>query len=153
MIGGFAVNVRITHIHRLTNDIDMVSRDQAKFVELLVAEATAPIATSSSLIALKAVAIARRPHGRTPEKIGSDIHDLVRLVHGCDFDIVASAIAGGGSELSGWVKATSMKHFSPDRDLRYTFARVRRLARSVDAEALTEDDLAVVADLSRALPS
>ena len=222
VIGGFAVNVRITHVHRLTNDIDTVSRDQAKFVELLVAapnadrleasrlqiehggttvlvdvmadtagiplpaeagerafalarrmaiatseptdlvvveggefvaKTTVPIATSSSLIALKAVAIARRPQGGTPEKIGSDIHDLVRLVHSCDFDLDTKSIAGGGSELSRWVKATLMKHFSPDRDLRYTFARLRRLARSIDAEALTEEDLAVVADFGRALPS
>ncbi|WP_323671665.1 nucleotidyl transferase AbiEii/AbiGii toxin family protein [Candidatus Poriferisodalis multihospitum] len=222
VIGGFAVNVRITHVHRLTNDIDTVSRDQTKLVELLVAapnanqlsaarlqlkheaatvfvdvmadtagmplpteaaerafalarrlamatseptdlvivesgeivvETTVPMATSSSLIALKAVAIARRPQGGTPEKIGSDIHDLVRLVHGCDFDIVANSIAGGGSELCQWVKATLMKNFSPDQDLRYTFARLRRLARSIDAEALTEEDLAVVADLARALPS
>ena len=38
VVGGFAVNVRITHIHRLTNDIDTVSRDQTKLVEVLVAE-------------------------------------------------------------------------------------------------------------------
>lgn len=222
VIGAFAVNVRIAHVHRLTNDIDTVSRDQAKLVELLaaapdtdrleasrlqlehdgttvlvdvmadtagtplpaeagerafalarrmamttseptdlvvveggeiVAKTTAPMATSASLIALKAVAIARRPHGGTPVKIGSDIHDLVRLVHSCDFDLVAKSIAGGGSELSRWVKATLVKHFSPDQDLRYTFTRLRRLARSIDAEALTEEDLAIVADLGRALPS
>lgn len=222
VIGGFAVNVRITHVHRLTNDIDTVSRDQTKLVELLVAapnsdrltaarlrlehegttvfvdvmadtagtplpadagerafalarrmamatsepmdlvvvegseivaKTTASVATSSSLIALKAVAIARRPQGGTPEKIGSDIHDLVRLVHSCDFDLVTKSIAGGGSELCQWVKATLVKHFSPDQDLRYTFARLRRLARSIDAEALTEDDLAAVADLGRALSS
>ena len=165
MVGGFAVNVRIAHVHRLTNDIDAVSRDQTKLVEILVAapnadrlaaaklqlehdgtsvivdvmadtsemplpteaserafalarrmalaisepidlvvvedsdiiaKATAPMATTSSLIALKAVAIARRPHGGSPEKIGSDIHDLVRLVHSCDFDVVAESIARGG---------------------------------------------------------
>lgn len=221
VIGGFAVNVRITHVHRLTNDIDAVSRDQTKLVEVLVAapnadrltaarlqlqhdgmtvfvdvmadtvgislpveaserafalarrmamatseptdlvvvegsevvaKTTAPMATPASLIALKAVAIARRPQGGRPEKIGSDIHDLVRLVHSCDFDIVAESIAGSGRELCSWVKATLVKHFSPGEDLRYTFARLRRLARSIDADALTEDDLAVVADLGRALP-
>ena len=220
VVGGFAVNVRITRLHRLTNDIDTVSRDQTKLVEILVAawnaarlapaklqleqegtsvvidvmadtsdmplppetserafalarrlamatseptdlvvvedgdivaQATAPMATTSSLIALKAVAIARRPQGGSPEKIGSDIHDLVRLVHSCNFDVVAESIAGGGQELCSWVKATLVKHFSPEHDLRYTFARLRRLARSVDAEALTEGDLAVVADLGHAL--
>lgn len=38
LIGGFAVNVRIERVHRLTNDIDTVARDQAQLVELLVAE-------------------------------------------------------------------------------------------------------------------
>ena len=38
VVGGFAVNVRITHIHRLTNDIDTVSRDQTALIEILVAE-------------------------------------------------------------------------------------------------------------------
>ena len=38
VVGGFAVNVRISHIHRLTNDIDTVSRSQTKLVEMLVAE-------------------------------------------------------------------------------------------------------------------
>ena len=170
--GGFAVNVRITHIHRLTNDIDTVSRDQTKLVELLVAKpdadrlatarlqleqdgtavvvdvmadtsdtplpaeaserafalarrmalatseptelvaiededvvakATAPIATTSSLIALKAVAIARRARGDSPQKVSSDIHDLVRLVQSSDFDPVVDAIATAEHELRGWV--------------------------------------------------
>ena len=35
VIGGFAVNMRITHVHRLTNDLDTVSRDQASLVEIL----------------------------------------------------------------------------------------------------------------------
>ena len=38
VIGGFAVNMRITHVHRLTNDLDTVSRDQTSLVEILVAE-------------------------------------------------------------------------------------------------------------------
>ena len=220
VVGGFAVNVRITRIHRLTNDIDTVSRDQTKLVEVLVAEpdadrlatarlqleqdgttvvvdimadtsdtqlpaeaserafalarrmalatsestelvavedgdvvakATAPIATSSSLIALKAVAIARRAQGDSPPKVGSDIHDLVRLVHSCGFDAVVDSLATAGDELRNWVGATLVKYFSPEQDLRYTFARLRRLARSTDAEALTEDDLAIVAELGHVL--
>ena len=222
VVGGFAVNVRITHIHRLTNDIDTVSRDQTKLVELLVAEpdadrlatarlqleqdgttvvvdvmadtsdaplpaeasgrafalarrmalatseptelvaveggdvvakATAPIATTSSLIALKAVAIARRARGDSPEKVGSDIHDLVRLVQSSDFDAVADSIATAGDELRNWVGATLVKYFSPEQDLRYTFARLRRLARSTDANALDEEDLAIVAELGHELLS
>ena len=222
VVGGFAVSVRITHIHRLTNDIDTVSRDQTKLVEVLVAKpdadrlatarlqleqdgttvvvgvmadtsdtplpaeaserafalarrmalatseptelvaiedgdvvakATAPIATSSSLIALKTVAIARRAQGDSPQKVGSDIHDLVRLVHSRDFDAVADSLATAGDELLIWVGATLVKYFSPEQDLRYTFARLRRLARSTDAKTLSEDDLAIVAELGHELLS
>ena len=45
----------------------------------VVATARAPIATASSLLALKTVAIPRRSGSNSP-KVGSDIHDLVRLV-------------------------------------------------------------------------
>lgn len=38
LIGGFAVNVRIAQVHRLTNDIDTVSQDQPALVEILLAE-------------------------------------------------------------------------------------------------------------------
>ena len=220
VVGGFAVNVRITHVHRLTNDLDTVSRDQTSLVEILVAEpdadrldtaklqldqdgttvvidvmadtagvplpteaserafalarrmalatsewtelkvvgdggilveASAPIATVPALVALKAVAIPRRSRSNSPQKVGSDVHDLVRLVQGCDFDAVDQAIATAGDELRSWVGDTLVKWFSPEADLRYTYARLRRLARSTDAEALTEDDLAIVADLGRVL--
>ncbi len=220
VVGGFAVNVRITHVHRLTNDLDTVSRDQTSLVEILVAEpgadrldtaklqldqdgttvlidvmddtadvplptepgdrafalarrmalatsestelqvveegdvvgeATASIATVPALIALKAVAIPRRSAGNSPQKVGSDIHDLVRLVDGCDFDAVRDEIASAGDELREWVGDTLVKWFSSEQDLRYTHARLRRLASSPDADALTEDDLAIVADLGRVL--
>ena len=117
----------------------------------VVAKATAPIATTSSLIALKAVAIARRAGGDSPEKVGSDVHDLVRLVQSSDFDAVIDSIATAGDELRDWVGATLVKYFSPEQDLRHTFARLRRLARSTDADSLTEDDLASVAELGHVL--
>ena len=117
----------------------------------VVEEASAPIATVAALIALKAVAIPRRSGGNSPQKVGSDIHDLVRLVQGCDFDAVDQAIASAGDELRGWTGDTLVKWFSPDQDLRYTHARLRRLASSPDADALAEDDLAIVADLGRVL--
>ena len=220
VVGGFAVYVRITDVHRVTNDLDTVSRNQPSLVEILVAEpdadrlaaaklqlnqdgaavvidvmadtadtplptepgerafalarrmalatsestelivvegkavvarTSAPIATTSSLIALKSVAIPHRSHSNHPEKVGSDIHDLVRLVQSCDFDDTGDSITGAGAELSNWVGTTLIKWFSPDQDLRYTFARLRRLTRSPDAEALTEDDLAIVADFGHAL--
>ena len=220
VVGGFAVNIRINHVHRLTNDLDTVSRDQTSLVEVLVteldaerlnaaklqfdqdgtnvvidvmadtahvpspiepgerafelarhmalatsewtelqvvegrdiiAEASAPIATGPALIVLKTVAIPRRSLGNSPEKVGSDIHDLVRLVQGCDFDAVEHAISEAGDELREWVGKTLVKWFSPGLDLRYTYARLRRLARSTDAEVLTEDDLATVAELGLVL--
>ena len=86
----------------------------------VVAKATAPIATTSSLIALKAVAIARRARGDSPQKVRSDVHDLVRLVQSSDFDAVVDSIAAAGDELRGWVGATLVKYFSPEQDLRYT---------------------------------
>jgi hypothetical protein len=220
VVGGFAVNVRITHVHRLTNDLDTVSRDQTSLVEVLVAqlaadrldaaklqidqdgttvvidvmadsanvslptepgerafalarrmalatsewtglqvvedrdtiaEVSAPIASVPALIALKTVAIPRRSRGNSPEKVGSDIHDLVRLVQSCDFDAVYHAISETGEELCEWVGNTLVQWFSPAQDLRYTYARLRRMARSTDAEALTEDDLAIVAELGHVL--
>ena len=221
LIGGFAVNVRIAQVHRLTNDIDTVSRDQAALVEILLAEpdaeglgaaklrftqgdlpvdidvmgdmagvplageqseqaftlarrmalatsetldlrvvdgneqplaeATTPVATVASLVALKAVAIPRRAASNNPQKVGSDIHDLVRLVQGCDFGVVAEAMSVAGDDLRSWVSATSIKWFSPEHDLRYTFARMTRLASSADAAGLAEVDLTVVADLGHVL--
>ena len=220
VVGGFAVYVRITDVHRVTNDLDTVSRNQPSLVEILVAEpdadrlaaaklqlnqggaavivdvmadtadeplpaepgerafalarrmalatsestelvvvedeavvakTSAPITTASSLIALKAVAIPHRSQSNHPEKVGSDIHDLVRLVQGCDFDKTVASITGASAELRDWVGTTLVKWFSPDQDLRYTFARLRQLARSPDAQALIEGDLAIVAELGHAL--
>lgn len=222
VVGGFAVYVRITDVHRVTHDLDTVSRNQPALVEILVAEpgadrlataklqlnqggavvvvdvmaATAdeplptepgerafalarrmalatsestellvvengevvaktgaPIATAPSLIALKAVAIPHRSQSSHPEKVGSDIHDLVRLVQSCDFDETVASISGASVELRDWVGTTLVKWFSPDGDLGYTFARLRRLTSSPDAEALIEGDLAIVAELGYELLS
>ncbi len=220
VVGGFAVYVRIKDVHRITNDLDTVTRNQPSLVELLVTEpdidrlaaaklqlnqdgaavvvdvmddtsdtplptepgerafalarrmalatseetelvvvedeavvarTSAPVATASSLIALKAVAIPHRSQSNRPAKVGSDIHDLVRLVQSCDFDEIIDSISGASAELRGWVGTTLVKGFSPDQDLGYTFARLRQLARSPDAAALIEDDLAIVAELGHAL--
>ena len=220
VVGGFAVYVRITDVHRITNDLDTVSRNQPSLVEILVAEpdadrlaaaklqlnqdgaavvvdvmddtsdtplptepgerafalarrmalatsestelivvedeavvarTKAPIATAPSLIALKAVAIPRRAQGNHRVKIGSDIHDLIRLVQSCDFDETIDSITEASAELRDWVGRTLVKWFSPDQDLGHTFARLRQLTRSPDAEALTEDDLAIIAELGQML--
>lgn len=56
-----------------------------------------------------------------------------------------------GDELAASVGSTLVKWFSPDHDLRYTLARLRRLSRSPDTDALTGADLEVVALLGRML--
>lgn len=38
VVGGFAVYVRITDVHRVTNDLDTVSHNQPSLIEILVAE-------------------------------------------------------------------------------------------------------------------
>ena len=38
VVGGFAVNIRISEVHRFTNDLDTVSRSQAKLVDALAAQ-------------------------------------------------------------------------------------------------------------------
>ena len=220
VVGGFAVNVRLTHVHRLTNDLDTISRSQTELVDILadthgaerlaaaklrvdrhgtpinidvmadtsdtalptepserafalarrvalatarqpelvvmedaqpVAEATAPVATTASLIALKTVAIPRRASSASPAKVGSDIHDLVRLVEHSDIDATADEIAAHSEALRDWVGNTLVKWFSPEHDLRYTHARLRRLDKSPDAQLLTEDDYAPVAQLGYAI--
>lgn len=220
LVGGFAVNVRVARLHRLTNDIDTVAQDQTQFVELLVAEpdadrldhaklrftagdlpvdidvmgdtlgeplpaepgdrafalarravlpgstvielvvmdgtaevatATVPVASTAGLIMLKAVAIPRRSASNNPQKVGSDIHDLIRLVALQDLEALAESIAGAGDELAAYVGSTLVKWFSPDHDLRYTLARLRRLSRSPDTDSLAEADLEVVALLGRLL--
>ena len=70
--------------------------------EAVVARTSAPIATSSSLIALKAVAMPHRSQSSHPAKVGSDIHDLIRLVQGCDFDETVASITGASAELRNW---------------------------------------------------
>lgn len=214
LVGGFAVNVRIERVHRLTNDIDTIARDQTQLVELLVAEpdadrldtaklrftagdlpvdidvmadteglplpvelgerifalarravlprarltelvvidgrarvaqARVPVASIAGLVLLKTVAIPRRSASNNPQKVGSDIHDLARLVDGQDLAALAAEIRATGEDLSSWIGSTLVKWFSPDHDLRYTYARLRRLSRSADTDGLTEADLEVVA--------
>lgn len=220
VVGGFAVYVRIANVHRITNDLDTVSRNQHLLVEILVAEpnadrlataklqlnqdgavvvvdvmddasdtplptesgarafaharrmalatcesidlivlkdeaiigrANVPVATTPSLIALKAIAIPHRAQSNRPEKVGSDIHDLTRLVQNCNFDDTINSITSASAELRDWVGRTLVKWFSPNQDLRYTTARLHRLTQSPDTQALTEDDLAIIARLGHEL--
>ena len=38
VVGGFAVNVRISQVHRLTNDLDTISAQQSELIEILLAQ-------------------------------------------------------------------------------------------------------------------
>jgi len=218
VVGGIAVNVRITQVHRLTNDLDTITSSPAQLVEILLeapdadrldhaklrfigemptvdidvmddtagqplpaepsdrafalarrqaiearepleivvveagkgtAEATAPVASVPSLIALKSVSMPRRSASNHPEKVGSDIHDLVRLVEGRDLDELAQALAGLNEQLVRWVGTTLLPWFSTDADQRYTLARLRRLSGGTDVRSIDEGALDVVALLGR----
>ena len=222
VVGGFAVNVRIAHAHRLTNDLDTVSRDHLRLVDILVNEegaqrlataklildlegtsvhidvmsdtadvdlpaepsdrafalarrmaiedaelvelivvlgsemiaaSVAPVASVAALVALKSVALTRRTRSNSPAKVGSDIHDLVRLAMGSQLDVIAHEIAAHDQELCDWLSGTLIKWFSPEHDLRYTHARLRRLDGSFGAQSLVESDLAVLSELGEALAS
>lgn len=111
----------------------------------VVASAHVRVATVPALIAMKAVAIPRRV-GTNPHKVGSDIHDLYRLAISNDFEAMASSIAAHDRQLSSWVGSELVKLFSPERDLRYTYARLRRYHPT---DLVTEADLGMVAELGR----
>jgi hypothetical protein len=219
VIGGFAVNVRISDVHRLTNDLDTISASQSELVEILSAEpdadrldhgkvrftgelppvdidvvdetghplsaeasdrafalarryametresltivvtdgagvsveAAAPVASVGALVALKAVSMPRRSASNHPEKVASDAHDLVRLVEGCDIEDLTRVLRNVEPELVSWIGKTLVQWFAPDADQRYTLARIRRLTRSLDAVAIDEASLSLVALLGHAL--
>lgn len=66
----------------------------------VIVDEVIPVATLATLTALKAVAMVRRPHGNHPHKVGSDIHDLVRLVTNSGAKRIAEELAGFDLELA-----------------------------------------------------
>jgi hypothetical protein len=56
---------------------------------------------TAALVALKTSAMLRRPHSAHPQKVGSGIHDLVRLVGAAGARRVAQELLGYDSELVG----------------------------------------------------
>lgn len=218
LVGGLAVNVRLARVHRATNDIDTVSPDQPRLVEIMVADGADPlsagkvqfhhpevevdvmpstdgedlpaaaddrvfalvrrwtmqtasplslgvvdetgrvviktelsVASRAALVALKAVSIPRRREGSYPEKIGSDIQDLFRLVDAAPVDELASEFASLDHESRDWLAAVLTKNFSHDHDVRYNVARLRRYAGNVDAQVISEDDLILIAEFGAVL--
>ncbi len=67
-----------------------------------VVDATIPVASTSALVALKTVSMVRQAHGNSPHKVGSDIHDLVRLVTDTGARALATALVTE-VELATWV--------------------------------------------------
>ncbi len=101
-------------------------------------DATIPVATSSALVALKTVSMVRRPHGNSPHKVGSDIHDLVRLVAAAGARSVAAELIRD-AELAAWTADQIGRAFG--QDLRYTVLRLRTNDRSAGAQALTDSEV------------
>lgn len=110
-----------------------------------VVDATIPVATASALVGLKTVSMVRRPHGNSPHKVGSDIHDLVRLVTGSGALDVAAALATE-IELAAWVADQIGRAFGTD--LRYTLLRLRTNDRSAGAQALADADVEAIVTLA-----
>lgn len=221
IVGGFAVYLRIGRVHRVTADIDTVTRDPMRLVELLVAagathlsaarltlpqttavqfdvmsdandeplpeqpgerafalarryaadtasevsivvvspgepaieltSAVALVATVPALITMKAVSMPRRSASPHPAKVGSDIHDLVRLASRRGVSDLVASIRQAPPELVNFVGETLARWFSTEHDLRYTLARLRRFVTTDDARSVAEEDLAVVGELGRRL--
>jgi hypothetical protein len=221
LIGGLAVNVRIERIHRATNDVDTVTHDQARLVEILlslsateslstskvqfhdpdvevdvmastkgtklpirdadrafalarrfamrtaspvricavspstsliVESITIEVASRAALIALKTLSFPERKDGHYPQKIGSDIQDLYRLVVGQNLDSLVELLSQGGRELSTFVGGILSKNFTlGTSDLRYGIARLRLLAGNIDASAISEEELSLLGELGAAL--
>ncbi len=112
----------------------------------VVADVVIPVATVPALVALKTVAMVRRSQSRHPEKVGSDIHDLVRLVTSTGARAVATDLVALDNELSVWVAGQIERAFG--KDLRYTLLRFRANDRSAGAQALSEDEVAGTAILA-----
>lgn len=103
----------------------------------IVVDARIPVASTPALVALKTVSMVRRPHGNSPQKIGSEIHDLVRLVAGGARTIGTELVADPA--LATWVAGQLRRAFGAD--LRYTLLRLRTNDRSAAAQALTDAEV------------
>lgn len=115
----------------------------------VVADAQIPVAGLAALTALKTVSMVRRTHGNHPEKVGSDIHDLVRLVAAGGARRVATELTEMDRDLAKWVGDQIERSFGPD--LRYTLLRLRTNDRSPGAQALDDDAIAATGILAAEL--
>jgi hypothetical protein len=116
---------------------------------VVIADARISVASVSALVALKTVAMVRRPRSNSPQKVGSDIHDLVRLVASSGGRATAYELVAIDRDLARWVCDQVARAFGDD--LRYTLIRLRTNDRSVAAQALADDDVAATVVLADAL--
>lgn len=107
------------------------------------------MATVGALISLKTVSMVRRPHSNHPQKVGSDIHDLVRLVSSVGALTAADEVVALDHELASWVADQIGRAFGSD--LRYTLLRLHNNDCSLAARALADDDVAATVILADAL--
>lgn len=114
-----------------------------------IASSMIPLATIAALTALKTVSMVRRPHGNNPQKVGSDVHDLVRLINNGGAREIARTIVGFNTELAKWVETEIRRAFGPD--LKYTILRLRKHDRSAAALALRDEDIEAAVILADAL--
>ncbi|MGQ0615961.1 MAG: nucleotidyl transferase AbiEii/AbiGii toxin family protein [Acidimicrobiia bacterium] len=106
--------------------------------EAVVVNAVIPVASTAALVALKTVSMVRRPHGNSPHKVGSDIHDLVRLVADSGARAVATELVFDAA-LATWVAEQLHRAFGAD--VRYTLMRLRANDRSAGARALSDAEV------------
>ena len=96
---GFALARRAALSSAVTEQIVVTNRGGS-----VVADAMIPVATAAALIALKTVSMVRRPHSNQPQKVGSDIHDLVRLVASSGGRTTAVELVALDRDLAQWVR-------------------------------------------------
>lgn len=126
----FALARRMALANLTNEQITVVSPDGD-----VVVDANLPVASVDALVALKVVSMVRRPHGNHPEKVGSDIHDLVRLT-AVGAQPIARRIVDADPALAAWIADQVERAF--DRDLRYTLLRLRSRDKSPAASALAD---------------
>jgi hypothetical protein len=131
----FALSRRSALASAVTERVIVTDRSNSVIADVAISLATVP-----ALVALKTVAMVRRPQSKHPEKVGSDIHDLVRLVTTTSARTVATDLVTLDDELARWVADQIERAFG--KDLRSTLLRLRTNDRSAAARALSDVDVA-----------
>jgi hypothetical protein len=112
------------------------------------------LATVPSLVALKVAALRGRQARTSKTKVGSDIHDLVRMMDGRRIDELAMLFEAAPPELAAYVANQLVHFFHPDHDVRLSLGRLHTLSgRNVDALAVTLDQIALLAELGLGISS